>query len=159
MRMAACSRSVRVTVEQALIDASAEELEKAHAIIAIMRNCLSGDAKREMALRVAVAGLDGEGATRANERERLLLRLAVARVGRSTIPVPYAHAKLMEAALLARRELRPLLAEDLSTMASALAESLDAAAAIGRVRERTPDCARLLAALRRLGASEPQEAT
>lgn len=149
------SRGIRLAAEMALVDTCAEELEKAHAIISIMLNCLSGDAKQEMSVRVTAAGLDGEGVTRARERDQLLARVATQRVGRSAAPVNYAHEKLVTAATLARRQLKPLLADDLSMMASALADVLDAASTVVcAVPERTPACKRLRATLARFGVSE-----
>ncbi len=50
------------------------ELGKAHRIIRIALNTLPPDAKRDFFAQVVEAGLDGEGITRANEREALLAR-------------------------------------------------------------------------------------
>lgn len=50
------------------------ELKKAHRIIGIALNTLPPGAKDEFFARVVAAGLDGEGITRANEREALLAR-------------------------------------------------------------------------------------
>jgi hypothetical protein len=50
----------------------AEELRKAHDIIAIALNCIEGDARRHFIDDVCAAGLEGEGVTRANERLALL---------------------------------------------------------------------------------------
>lgn len=58
-------------------DAVAEliaELSAAHRIIRIALNTLPPAAKREFLAQVVEAGLDGEGITRANEREALLAR-------------------------------------------------------------------------------------
>ena len=50
------------------------ELSAAHRIIRIALNTLPPAAKREFLAQVVEAGLDGEGITRANEREALLAR-------------------------------------------------------------------------------------
>lgn len=55
--------------------AVAEELHKAHRIIAIALNALEGDARRHFIDDVRSAGLEGEGVTRANERSALLARM------------------------------------------------------------------------------------
>jgi len=61
----------------AAVEAVAEliaELSAAHRIIRIALNTLPPAAKREFLAQVVEAGLDGEGITRANEREALLAR-------------------------------------------------------------------------------------
>lgn len=61
--------AIGVTAE--LID----ELSKAHQIIRIALNTLPADAKARFFVSIQAADLDGEGITRANERERLLARV------------------------------------------------------------------------------------
>lgn len=52
-----------------------EELQSAHLIIRCALNHLEGDARQRFIQQVQAARLDGEGVTRANERERLLARV------------------------------------------------------------------------------------
>jgi hypothetical protein len=55
------------------------ELAKAHAIIRVALNAIpAGEAKTAFCRDVQAAGLDGDGITRANERELLLARVGVA---------------------------------------------------------------------------------
>ena len=54
----------------------ADELRKAHGIIAIALNCIEGDTRRTFTDDVRAAGLEGEGVTRANERLAPLERLS-----------------------------------------------------------------------------------
>lgn len=55
----------------------ADELRKAHGIVAIALNCLEGEARRHFIDDVRAAGLEGQGVTRANERRALLERVEV----------------------------------------------------------------------------------
>lgn len=55
----------------------AQELHKAHRIIAIALNALEGDARQHFIGDVCSAGLEGEGVTRANERAELLAKMGI----------------------------------------------------------------------------------
>ena len=67
-------RAIEFDVARATVATAVAELEKAHRIIRIALNTLPPDAKRDFFAQVVEAGLDGEGITRANEREALLAR-------------------------------------------------------------------------------------
>lgn len=144
--------STSLVAEQARVDALADELEKAHGIIRIMLNCLAGDAKRDMVYRIIAAGLDGEGVTRANEREQLLAQVAIVRSARALAVPSYPQAQVVAAASLADRSRMPILAQDLGALALAIGDLLDAGEALASGTPTPADVVRFRAQLKRFGA-------
>lgn len=62
-------------IENTVVGELVDELTKAHLIIRIALNTLKGVDKQKFLNAVCDAELDGEGITRANEREALLARI------------------------------------------------------------------------------------
>ncbi|MCD7096959.1 hypothetical protein [Stenotrophomonas sp. MMGLT7] len=92
---------------------SVRELEKAHRIIRLALNAMDDATKARWFDGITAAGLEGEGRTRANERERLLAQLL------EPVPTPKQAAVALDAARLRSALLQGVLerTEDIAVRA------------------------------------------
>lgn len=68
--------------QELLVSALADELTKAGEIITAMLNAMTDEAKHRVAVDLERRGVSPDGMTRANEREAVLRRARVQRIGR-----------------------------------------------------------------------------